>query len=103
MHQLVPLEQDATHPANIDGRETIGTPAKRNLNGVLLAGLWWPAFRCLLGIVFWNVHGCVLPYTLVDDEETSWQHVEIMSDISVLPGKLQAAVFWASLIFQMRI
>ena len=26
-----------------------GLPAKRHLNGVLLAGLWWPVFRCSLG------------------------------------------------------
>ena len=29
-------------------RATIGPPAKRHLNGVSLAGRWWPDFRYLL-------------------------------------------------------
>ena len=39
-----------SYQASPQYRVTIGPPAKLYFNGVPLAGRWYPAFRCLLGI-----------------------------------------------------
>ena len=43
-------EISQNYPASIQCLAIIGLPAKRHINAVTLAGLWWPL--CLLGIVF---------------------------------------------------
>ena len=39
-----PLKKYKSEQASIQFRAIIGTPAKRHLNGVSLAGLWWPDY-----------------------------------------------------------
>ena len=60
MTRVIVVSMQLFIPVNILNRSTIDSPAKRHLNGITLAGRWWPDTVCWLRLRTWLFHRFII-------------------------------------------